>query len=219
MASGGDSENPMADTKTETMVAGAMDGEGIDPSLFSPVREDDRENFACPLFDPWYDNDGNFPYIPNKVSLPPPNWEWMLRGQEATADKVWVPPLSSISDLRIQRGDMQPVPIDFDFPCSAFADWLHWVADEFLDADFYGLLEQAGMAEAILLSRSCNMYRDTEMLRQILRRWCASTHTFFFSWGEFTITLEDVENHWMLPVLDDMDPSAIEMSEEETLVE
>uniref|UniRef100_A0A2N9IAP6 Aminotransferase-like plant mobile domain-containing protein n=1 Tax=Fagus sylvatica TaxID=28930 RepID=A0A2N9IAP6_FAGSY len=105
-------------------------------------------------------------------------------------------------------GDMQPVPIDFEFPCSASADWAHWVADEFLDADFCGLLEQAGVAEAILLSRSCNMYRDTEMLWQILRRWCASTHTFFFSWGEFTITLEDVENHWMLPVLGDMDSSA-----------
>jgi hypothetical protein len=143
----------------------------------------------------------------------------MLRGQEATVDQVWVPPLSSISDLKIQRGDMQPMPIDFEFPCSASADWLHWVADEFLDADFCDLLERAGVAEAILLSRSCNMYRDTEMLRQILRRWCASTHTFFFSWGEFTITLEDVENHWLLPVLGDMDPFAIEMSEEETLVE
>uniref|UniRef100_A0A2N9HJJ6 Aminotransferase-like plant mobile domain-containing protein n=1 Tax=Fagus sylvatica TaxID=28930 RepID=A0A2N9HJJ6_FAGSY len=143
----------------------------------------------------------------------------MLRGQEATADQVWVPPLSSISDLKIQRGDMQPVPIDFEFPCSAAADWFHWVADEFLDVKFCALLERAGVAEAILLSRSCNMYRDTEMLRQILRRWCTSTHTFFFSWGELTITLEDVENHWLLPVLGDMDPFAVEMSEEETLVE
>ena len=78
MASGGDSENPMADT--ETIVAGAVDGEGIDGSRFSLVLEDDRENFVFPLLDPWYDNGGNFPYIPNKVSLPPSNWEWMLRG-------------------------------------------------------------------------------------------------------------------------------------------
>ena len=114
---------------------------------------------------------------------------------------------------------MQPVPIDFEFPYSASADWAHWVADEFLDADFCGLLEQAGVAKAILLSRNCNMYRDIEMLWQILRRWCASTHMFFFSWGEFTITLEDVENHWMLLVLGDMDPYVIEMSNEENRVE
>uniref|UniRef100_A0A2N9INB5 Aminotransferase-like plant mobile domain-containing protein n=1 Tax=Fagus sylvatica TaxID=28930 RepID=A0A2N9INB5_FAGSY len=107
--------------------------------------------------------------------------------------RPWIPSLSSISDLKIQRSDMQPVPINFEFPCSASTDWTHWVADEFLDTDFCGLLEQIGVAEVILLSRSCNMYRDIETLRRILRRWCPSTHTFFFSWGEFTITLEDVK--------------------------
>uniref|UniRef100_A0A2N9HL11 Aminotransferase-like plant mobile domain-containing protein n=1 Tax=Fagus sylvatica TaxID=28930 RepID=A0A2N9HL11_FAGSY len=216
-ASGDDSEVPTADAGT--MDTGSVGDESVDGSRFSPVPEDDRDDFAFPLLDPWYDNGGNFPNIPGKVSLPPSNWEWMLRGQEATADRVWAPPLSSISDLRIQRGDMQPVPIDFEFPCSAAADWFHWVADEFMDVEFCALLERAGVAEAILLSRSCNMYRDTEALRQILRRWCTPTHTFFFSWGELTITLEDVENHWLLPVLGDMDPFAVEMSEEETVVE
>uniref|UniRef100_A0A2N9F9W3 Aminotransferase-like plant mobile domain-containing protein n=1 Tax=Fagus sylvatica TaxID=28930 RepID=A0A2N9F9W3_FAGSY len=179
MASGGGSENPMADI--EIVVVSATDGEGIDPSRFSPVPEDDKESFVFPLLDPWYDNGGNFPYVPSEVSPPPPDWEWMLKGNKVTADRVWVPPLSSIPDLKIQRGDMQPMPIDFEFPCSASADWSHWVADEFLDADFCALLEQAG--------------------------------------GEFTITLEDVENHWMLPVLGEMDPSAVEMSEEEIRVE
>uniref|UniRef100_A0A2N9GIS5 Aminotransferase-like plant mobile domain-containing protein n=1 Tax=Fagus sylvatica TaxID=28930 RepID=A0A2N9GIS5_FAGSY len=186
MASGGDSEIPTADAGT--MDTGSVGDESVDGSRFSPVPEDDREDFVFPLLDPWYDNGGNFPYIPNKVSLPPSNWEWMLRGQEATADQVWVPPLSSISDLKIQRGDMQPVPIDFEFPCSAAADWFHWVADEFLDVKFCG-------GGVLLHTRS------------------------FFSWGELTITLEDVENHWLLPVLGDMDPFAVEMSEEETLVE
>ena len=76
----------MADT--EFVVAGAMGGESSDPSRFSPMPEDDRESFVFPLFDPWYDNGGNFPYVPSKVSPPPPDWEWMLRGQEVTADKV-----------------------------------------------------------------------------------------------------------------------------------
>ena len=175
MASGDDSQNPMADAEATAVVA--IDGESIDPSRFSPVPEDDRENFVFSLFDPWYDNGGNFPSVPHEISPPPSDWEWMLKGEKVTADRVWVPPLSTISDLKIQRGDMQPVPIDFEFPCSASVDWYHWVADEFLDADFCNLLEQAGVAEAILLSRSCNMYRDTEMLR----RWCTSTHTFFLS--------------------------------------
>ena len=77
------------------------------------------------LFDPWYNNGGNFPYLPNEA--PPPSFdsEWMLRGKEVIADKAWIPPLSNISDLKIQRGYMQPVPIDFEFPYFASADWTH----------------------------------------------------------------------------------------------
>uniref|UniRef100_A0A2N9G4N7 Aminotransferase-like plant mobile domain-containing protein n=1 Tax=Fagus sylvatica TaxID=28930 RepID=A0A2N9G4N7_FAGSY len=60
--------------------------------------------------------------------------------------------------------------------------------------------------------RSCNMFRDTEALRELLRRWCPSTHTFFFSWGELTPTLEDVANHWMLPILGEYSFSNIKLS-------
>jgi hypothetical protein len=99
MASGDDSQNPMADA--EATAVGAIDGESIDPSQFSPVPKDDREND-----DPWYDNGGNFSYVPREISPSPSDWEWMLKGEEVTADIVWVPPLSTITDLKIQRGDM-----------------------------------------------------------------------------------------------------------------
>ena len=59
------------------------------------------------------------------------------------------------------------------------------------------------------------MFRDTESLRELLRRWCPSTHTFLFSWGELTPTLEDVANHWMLPILGDHLLSSIKLSAEE----
>uniref|UniRef100_A0A2N9FHF1 Aminotransferase-like plant mobile domain-containing protein n=1 Tax=Fagus sylvatica TaxID=28930 RepID=A0A2N9FHF1_FAGSY len=36
---------------------------------------------------------------------------------------------------------------------------------------------------------------DTKPLREVLRRWCPATHTFFFAWGELTLTLEDIANH------------------------
>ncbi len=59
------------------------------------------------------------------------------------------------------------------------------------------------------------MFRDTEPLREVLRRWCPSTHTFFFSWGKLTPTLEDIANHWMLPILGEHSFSNIELSVEE----
>ena len=62
------------------------------------------------------------------------------------------------------------------------------------------------------------MYRDTEALRQLVRRWCPSTHTFFFAHGEMTVTLEDVENQWLLPILGDQDPAEIVLSPEESKI-
>ncbi len=53
----------------------------------------------------------------------------------------------------------------------------------------------------------------------MVRRWCASTHTFLFAHGELTVTLEDIENHWRLPILGDCDPSEIELSPTELKAE
>jgi hypothetical protein len=59
------------------------------------------------------------------------------------------------------------------------------------------------------------MFWDTEALQQLVRRWCPSTHTFFFAHGELTVTLEDVVNHWLLSILGDQDPAEVEVSLEE----
>ena len=45
-----------------------------------------------------------------------------------------------------------------------------------------------------------------------------STHTFFFSYGELTVTLEDVANQLLLPILGDSDPAALELSSEEEAI-
>uniref|UniRef100_A0A2N9J9Z8 Aminotransferase-like plant mobile domain-containing protein n=1 Tax=Fagus sylvatica TaxID=28930 RepID=A0A2N9J9Z8_FAGSY len=108
--------------------------------------------------------------------------------------------------------DPVATPINFDFLCAASKDWSHWVDREILDSDFWDNLVDAEVHWAILISRSCNMFRDTEALRELLRRWCPSTHTFFFSWGELTPTLEDVANHWMLPILGEYSFSNIKLS-------
>uniref|UniRef100_A0A2N9G8W3 Aminotransferase-like plant mobile domain-containing protein n=1 Tax=Fagus sylvatica TaxID=28930 RepID=A0A2N9G8W3_FAGSY len=133
-------------------------------------------------------------------------------------ESVPAPPSSVSGEAEDLRGDLQATPINFDFLCAASKDWSHWVDREILDPDFWDRLVDAGIHWSILISRSCNMFRDTESLRELLRRWCPSTHTFFFSWGELTPTLEDVANHWMLPILGEYSLSNIKLSaaEEET---
>ena len=63
------------------------------------------------------------------------------------------------------------------------------------------------------------MFRDTEPLCEVLKWWCSSTHTFFLAWGELTVTLEDIANHWMLPILGELSFSGIKLfTEEEEVV-
>ena len=67
--------------------------------------------------------------------------------------------------------------------------------------------------------RNLEGFRDAKGLKHLVRRWCPSLHTFFFSVGELTITLEDVVNKFLLPVFGDEDPFDISLSKEDLEVE
>ena len=125
---------------------------------------------------------------------------------------------SSISDLVICQGISLLVPIHFEFGLGTAQGWKEWVDSELSDTGFMGLLQRAGVLKAIILSRSLSNFRDLYNLRHLVRRWCATTHTFFFSCGELIVTLEDVTNQLLLPILGDVDPATIELSPEEEAI-
>ena len=114
---------------------------------------------------------------------------------------------------------MLAMPLVFDFQCLRAAGWEAWIDSELANREFCDRLEQAGVLHSILISRSSNMFRDTKALRQVLRRWCPSTHTFFFVHDEMIVTLEDIENHWLLSILGDQNPVEVELSPEESRIE
>ena len=97
--------------------------------------------------------------------------------------------------------------------------WKEWVYRELSDMGFMGLLQRAGVLKAVVLSRSLSNFRDLYNLRHLQRRWCATTHTFFFSCDELTVTLEAVANQLLLLVLGDVDPATIELSLKEEAIE
>jgi hypothetical protein len=211
---------PAASTEAVVGVAEAppsVPGEAtpVAPSSVSDETDNPKEGFVFPLVDPWYESSPLFPPRSVDFSFPVEDWDWTVIGSEAAMDHPWVPKLDEVSELLVQKGDIQLVPTDFDFPCTASKDWSHWVDLEILDFDFWDSLREAGVHWSILISKSCSMFRDTEPLREVLRKWCPSTHTFFFSWGELTLTLEDIANHWMLPVLGEHSFSNIKLSAEE----
>jgi len=111
------------------------------------------------------------------------------------------------------------VPIFFDFIPGKIQGWPIWVDKELSDAEFVGRLERAGILKAVAISRNLEGFRDAKGLRHLVRRWCPSLHTFFFSAGELTITLEDVVNNFLLPVFGEESPFDINLSGEDLVVE
>jgi hypothetical protein len=130
---------------------------------------------------------------------------------------AWVPAFREFRDLHIQRKEILAVLLSFDFHYSRAIGEEAWVDEELVDRGFCDRLEQAGVLHAILISRSSNMFQDAEVLRQLVQRWCPSSHTFFFAHGELTVTLENIENHWLLPILGNQDSAEIELSPEEMI--
>ena len=119
---------------------------------------------------------------------------------------------SSIYDLVICQGISLHVPIHFEFRLGTAQGWKEWVDSEISDTGFMGLLQRAGVLKAIVLSRSLSNFRDLYNLRHLVRQWCTTTHTFFFSCSKLTVTLEDVANQLLLPTFGDVDPATIELS-------
>uniref|UniRef100_A0A2N9IBF7 Aminotransferase-like plant mobile domain-containing protein n=1 Tax=Fagus sylvatica TaxID=28930 RepID=A0A2N9IBF7_FAGSY len=193
------------------------DGSSSESVLGSPEPHGDI--LGRPILDPWYRSSERFPSVPAGLQPPPADWEWLVIREDAGADVAWTPNFREIRDLQIQRNEMLAVPLVFDFQCSRAVEWADWIDSELTDREFCDCLERAGVLRSVLISRGSNMYRDTEALRQLVRRWCPSTHTFFFAHGEMTVTLEDVENHWLLPILGDQGPADLILSPEELEIE
>ena len=90
---------------------------------------------------------------------------------------------------------------------------------ELFDGEFVGCLECVGILKAVVISRNLEGFRDAKGLRHLVHHWCPSLHTFFFSVGELTITLEDMINNFLLSVFGDENPFDISHSDEDLEVE
>ena len=134
-------------------------------------------------------------------------------------DVSWALLASSVPDLVIGQGILLPMPIHFEFRSSTALGWREWVDNEFSNTGFMRLLQRASVLKAIILSRRLSNYRDLYNLCHLVRRWCTTTYTFFFSYSELIVTLEDVANQLPLPILSDADPAILELSLEEEAIE
>ena len=150
--------------------------------------------------------------------MPPlPSRVWLALCRHNTKAS-WAPLAFSIPDLVIRQGTSLPVSIHFKFGLGMALGWKEWVNRELSNSGFMGLLQRAGVLKAVVMSRCLSNYRDLFNLRHLVHRRCTATHTFFFSCNGITVTLEDMENQLLLPILGNVDPGSLELSLKEEVV-
>ena len=172
----------------------------------------------APFIDPWYDTHTHFSVLPDDYLSPSSGHVWLSICRH-DMEVSWAPLASSIPDVDICQDTSLPVPILFEFGSGTSLGWKEWVDEELSNMGFMVALQQAGVLKAIVSSRCLSNYRDLFNFRHLVRRWCTVTHTFFLSCSEISVTLEDVANQLLLPILSDVDPSNIELSPEKEVVE
>nr|XP_023928298.1 uncharacterized protein LOC112039648 [Quercus suber] len=159
-----------------------------------------------------------FTKIPGDYAPPPSGPVWLAICQQ-NPNVSWALLASSIPDLVIRQGISLPVSIHFEFGSGTALGWKEWVDNELSNTGFMGLLQRAGVLKAIVSSRYLSNFWDLYNLCHLVCRWFTTTHTFFFSCGELTVTLEDVANQLLLPILGDIDLATLELSPKEEAVE
>uniref|UniRef100_A0A803LYC8 Aminotransferase-like plant mobile domain-containing protein n=2 Tax=Chenopodium quinoa TaxID=63459 RepID=A0A803LYC8_CHEQI len=66
--------------------------------------------------------------------------------------------------------------------------WKSWVDN--MEQAHQEIWKKVGIFEAIRAS-TYHIVKDNKLIIKLAERWCSETNTFFFPWGESTITLED----------------------------
>ena len=151
-----------------------------------------------PLQDPWYYSTSLFRTNgAPKVGPPGVPKKWILKGEAPSYEIAWVPITSSVMDLRFQQKELSPVPIQFLCPCGTIVGWSDLLEQEVTDKEF------------------CQILRA---IRFLVCHWKLDTHTFFFPWGETTITLEDVERICLLPSMGDVNLLELGLFNEESMI-
>ena len=67
--------------------------------------------------------------------------------------------------------------------------WKMWVAS--LHSKYQSIWKESGIYEAIMCSKY-SICKHRDLILGLAEKWCPKTNTFIFSWGEATVTLEDM---------------------------
>lgn len=97
--------------------------------------------------------------------------------------------LSLDAFVRRPEGCDPAAKISFSGWGSPSLNWIEWVN---VMAESHGTVwKKSGVYDAILASRY-QIKKQDDLIMALIEKWCIETNTFVFSWGEATVTLEDM---------------------------
>ncbi|KAL3851226.1 hypothetical protein ACJIZ3_013108 [Penstemon smallii] len=104
------------------------------------------------------------------------------------------PSVTSIDGPSLKLPALTPKPIwsldvTFNGWRNPLKKWNIWL--ENMHSRYNTLWKETGIYDALMCSNH-KIIRDNDLMFGLAERWCSETNTFFFPWGESTITLEDV---------------------------
>ncbi|KAL0353626.1 UNVERIFIED_CONTAM: hypothetical protein Sangu_0943900 [Sesamum angustifolium] len=82
-----------------------------------------------------------------------------------------------------------PLKVAFNGWRYPLRNWRSWV--QTMHSRYSSVWKDAGIYDAVMWS-IYEIHRDEDLVFGVAERWCSETNTFFFPWGESTITLEDM---------------------------
>ncbi|KAK9921998.1 hypothetical protein M0R45_030485 [Rubus argutus] len=110
-----------------------------------------------------------------------------------------------------------PLEVGFpSWPIKAHEEWNSWL--DFMASSHESTWKNAGIHESIF-SSTYQIKRNTNLVYGLGEKWCSDTNTFIFSWGEATITLEDVMVLGGLSILGESIFSPLESAEHKKIEE
>nr|POF27001.1 hypothetical protein CFP56_40367 [Quercus suber] len=113
---------PRSEATTGGTVEVIVGGANVEVRLEEPL---------LPLQDPWYYSTSLFPAVgAPEVNPPGVPKKWILKGKAPNHEIAWVPAAFGIIDLRFQRKELLPAPIQFLCPYGKTVDRSDWVEQE-----------------------------------------------------------------------------------------
>jgi len=117
-------------------------------------------------------------------------------------------PFSSSSSVFHQKE--WPLDIHFIGWRHPHMKWVRWVDQ--LKLKYQSVWKKVGIFDAIMTTK-CRIHKNHNLLYGVVEKWCPETNTFVFSFGEATITLEDIMVLGGYPVIGD--PVFISLQDQE----